>query len=261
MIPTANQRHIDQFYNKVSVIKQTANCRGRRGADSTDCLIFGQDVQHQIVIHSPEIKTDSLAVCLSGIFSVTDRWVITVSQSWQAVETKKVEMWNKRLDERGGQGGGRRLSASCYRRVNEKMKWKWILHLVILFLYPNTEHFMPKITFSSAFVPWNSNTLPHSLEDWMLFVVITSQISRCTWKFKPITPSNFWIIPSVPPVLYNFQFHFSVTSNATLGRKYFTFSSFSFLHLLILWTQTCRFTVWAYSLVYAVGEEVLWSFT
>lgn len=105
MLPTANQRHIDQFYNKVSVIKQTANCRGRRGADSTDCLIFGQDVQHQIVIHSPEIKTDSLAVCLSGIFSVTDRWVITVSQSWQAVETKKWRCGTRGWT-RGEDGGG-----------------------------------------------------------------------------------------------------------------------------------------------------------
>lgn len=66
------------------------------------------------------MKTDSLAPCLSRIFNVTDRWVITVSQSWQAVEQsgrkqkkkKKVKMWNKRLDE---ERRGRRLSASTLR--------------------------------------------------------------------------------------------------------------------------------------------------
>lgn len=42
VFPTANQYHIDQFYSKVSVIKETANCQGTRGADSTDCLILDE---------------------------------------------------------------------------------------------------------------------------------------------------------------------------------------------------------------------------
>lgn len=78
--------------------------RGWGVADSTDCLIFGRGLQRQIVICSPEIKTDSLTVCLSGILNVTDRWVITVSQSWQAVEMKEwrcgTRGWNRGADRR-----------------------------------------------------------------------------------------------------------------------------------------------------------------
>lgn len=200
-------------------ICNSANCQlpTEECAGSTDWPIFGRGPQHQIVIHSPEIKTDSLAVCLSGIFNVTDRWVITVSQSWQAVEMKKKKKW--RCGTRGwtrGEEARRRLSASCCRRVTGKMKWKWILHLVILFSYPVTEHFAAKIIFSSVFLSQNGITLPHFLGDILLFVAVTSHISRCTF-------------PDVPPVKH-FQFPLSMTWNSERGEKYLILPlSFSFI--------------------------------
>lgn len=58
---------------KISVVKQLSTVQAGQAADSTDCLIFRQTPQHHIVINSLEIKTHSPAVCLSGIFNVTDR--------------------------------------------------------------------------------------------------------------------------------------------------------------------------------------------
>lgn len=185
------------------------------------------------MIHSLQIKTDPLTVCLSGIFNVTDRWVITMSQSWQAVETKK---W--RCGTRGWTtGGGQEMPVCVLLKTGQReheVKMNFApCHPIS---YPNTDNFMPKFTFPSVFVPWNSNTLPYSSEDQMLFVVVTSHNNRCTWNFKPIVTSFFfWIIPSVPPILQDFHFLLQCDIKCnTRDKKKFTFSSFSFFRLQIL---------------------------
>lgn len=205
--PTASQHYIDQVYNKLSAIKRTANCQGRRGADSTDCLIFGKGVQHQIVIHSLEMKMDSLAVGLSSVFNVTDRWVITVSQSWQAVEMKKWRCGTRgwiRGEDRGWQWGGRRrLSASCYGWVKEKMKRKWILCLQILFHIPakniscQTSHWPESLHLEPAMLyckPWTAGCY---------FVGVTSHVLENSNQ----QVFSFW--------MSQFYFHLKKTSNFT----------------------------------------------
>lgn len=88
MLHTANQYHNDKNF-KLRISNQEAPTVEGQGVQTAQIAWFWmkRPVQKN-VIHSLEIKTDPLAFCLSGILDVTDRWVITVSQRLQAVETK-----------------------------------------------------------------------------------------------------------------------------------------------------------------------------
>lgn len=132
---------------------------------------------------------------------------------------EKVEMWNKRLDKRGGQEGDRRGrgGGACLLLAIDGSKRKWsenefcTLSFCFHILIQNIS--CQKMTFSSVFVPWNSSTLPYSSEDTLLFVVVTSHISKRARKSKPITPSNFFNNPCCPSGPFNFTHIKCNTSN------------------------------------------------
>lgn len=71
----ANQHLIDQFRDTLSAIKPERQLSQEDGVQTAQIawVFRKKGVQHQIVIHSRETKTDSLAPCLSRVFNVTDR--------------------------------------------------------------------------------------------------------------------------------------------------------------------------------------------
>lgn len=57
----------------------TDNSRQTGGQTAQIAWVLDEVFQQHVMIHILEIKLDSLAVCVSAIFNVTDRWVITVA--------------------------------------------------------------------------------------------------------------------------------------------------------------------------------------
>lgn len=229
-------------------LSREEGCRQHRLPD------FGKGVQHQIVIHSPEMKTDSLVVCLSGVFNVTDRWVITVSQSWQAVEMKKWRCGTRGWIRGGRTGGGGEGEDVCLLRAIDGSKRKWSENEFCAFpSYFVSEH--------GAFHANNHIGLSVCTLNMQYFTVIFERLdafcscyitSRCTWKFKPITPSN---------LLNNAFFTFSqIKLSISLQCDIKCNTRNKIFHLLIFlltstiysehWTQTSSSTVWTYSLHY-----------
>ena len=113
---------------------------GRRGADSTDCLVLGEASSSNLWFTELRRRTPWLS-CLSRILNVTDRWVIAASSSWQADEWGKVELQeNKGL----GKWRGQRV-----RKKNYLSFWccRWV-KLCTVTSCIQKEYFIPKMTFS-----------------------------------------------------------------------------------------------------------------
>lgn len=126
--------------------------RGRRGADSTDCLILGKASSSKLWFTETRRRTPWLS-CLSRNLNVTDRWVITDrltrGKKWSCRRTRG---WVS------GEGRARGRRTICLPVAADGSASQ--NEICTVTSYIRREYFIPKMTFSPVVARW-------SLEDYV----------------------------------------------------------------------------------------------